>query len=93
LINRPLGMPGTSSWVKTPTAPRLSCTCRKKGFITSGRPRAGAFVSALLIFFKGLFLFLSPYHGFLLSPLCGLIKGFCQEKVIGDPDPVEICSS
>jgi hypothetical protein len=36
-------------------------------------------VSAFLIFFKGLF-FNSPYHVFLLSPLCGFIKGFCQES-------------
>jgi hypothetical protein len=57
-----------SSWVKIPTAPSLSCTCRKKGFITSGKPRAEAFVSALLIFLKAFFWFFSPYHGFLFSP-------------------------
>jgi hypothetical protein len=42
-----------SIWVKTPIGvSRLSCTNRKKGFITSGKPRAGAFMSALLIFLK-----------------------------------------
>jgi hypothetical protein len=44
-----------SSWVKTPTTvSSLLCTCREKGFITSGKPRAGAFVSALLISLKAL---------------------------------------
>jgi hypothetical protein len=48
-----------SSWVKTLTAPSVSCTYRKKGFILSGRPRAGTFVSALLIFVQGLLFFVS----------------------------------
>jgi hypothetical protein len=80
-----------SSWVMTLTAvPSLSHTHRKKGFITSGRPTAKAFVCPLN-FFEGLFLFLSPYHGFLFSLFYDFIKGFCQESVIGDPDLAEIC--
>jgi hypothetical protein len=58
-------------------------------------PEQGCF-ECCLNFFKGPFFvcfFLSPHHGFLFSPLCGFIKGFCQERVIGDPDLAEICSS
>jgi hypothetical protein len=63
-----------SSWVKTPTAvPSLSCTYRKKAFITSGKHKAGAFVSALLISLKA-FSYSSPIPWFPVLPSLWLHK-------------------
>jgi hypothetical protein len=43
-------------------------------------------VSALLICLKVFFCFSPQPMGSHLPPLCGFIKRFCQERVIGNPD-------
>jgi hypothetical protein len=87
-------MPEPSSWVRTPTAvPFCSWTYRKNGFITTSRPRARTFVSALLIFLKA-FSYSSSHTKPSHSPtLCGCIEGFGQEGVVRGPDLAGTCSS
>jgi hypothetical protein len=79
-----------SSWVKTPTAvPSLSYTYRKEDFYHIWQAQSRVVCKCPLNFFKDLFLLLYLYNGFLFSPTLWLIRGFCQERVIGDPDPAE----
>jgi hypothetical protein len=74
LIIKPVGDARNLAAGSRLAVPSLSCTYRKKGFIRSGKPRAGVFVSALLISLKA-FLLLCPYYGFQFSPICGFFKG------------------
>jgi hypothetical protein len=67
-------------------------TYRKKGFITSGRDRARAFVSTLLISLKA-FSCSFPILKVPFFPLCGFIEGFGQEGVVRDPDLAKTCGS
>jgi hypothetical protein len=71
--------------------PQLSCTYRKKGFIMSGRPRSGAFVSALLIPLKAFSYSSSKIMSSYSPPFMASYRGFA-DRVIGDPDSAEICS-